>query len=202
MELGHKADFLSGGEYPIPVPSAGSNSLSIEYKQYGVSLSVTPTVIAPGKISLSVAPEVSALTNAGAISVITAGGPVSVPALTVRKAKTVVELGSGQAFAIAGLLQSTTGQTGSALPGTENIPVLGALFRQSQYQRKDDELVIIVTPYLVNPVSSPSKLHSPTDDFVPATDLQQILYGKEMQTTGKEKQPSSVAPLDAGFLME
>lgn len=198
VQSGHQARFLSGGEYPIPVPSSGSNSISIEYKQYGVSLGVVPTVIAPNRISLKVAPEVSQLTTAGAISVPIVGGSVTVPALLVRRALTTVELGSGESFAIAGLLQNTTAQQNSGLPGLSDIPVLGALFNANQFQRTSNELVIIVTPYLVNPVANPAMLKAPTDNFVPATDLEQILFGKQIETG---PHPHGT-PLDAGFLME
>ncbi len=199
VESGNLARFLSGGEYPVPVPSSGSNSISIQYKQYGVSLSVVPTVIAPDRISLKVMPSVSQLTTTGAISVPIQGGSITVPALLVRRAQTVVELGSGEAFAIAGLLQTTTSQQTNGLPGASDIPVLGGLFNTNQFQRTADELVIIVTPYLVNPVPTPDALHAPTDHFAPATDLEQILFGKQMETGPG---PRHAAPLDAGFLME
>lgn len=198
VESGHLARFLSGGEYPVPVPSSGSNSISIQYKQYGVSLTVVPTVLAPDRISLKVEPEVSRLSSQGAISVPVVGGTIAVPALLVQRAQTVVELGSGQAFAIAGLLQTTTGQETSGLPGASDIPVLGAMFRTNHFQRTANELVIIVTPYLVNPVSKASDLHTPTQHFVPATDLEQILFGKQVDTG---PHPNGT-PLDAGFLME
>lgn len=193
VESGHAASFLSGGEYPIPVPSSGSNQISIEYKQYGVSLAVVPTVLSPGRISLNIKPEVSALSTAGAISI----NGVSVPALTTQKAETTVELGSGQSFAIAGLLDNTLNQTGSGVPGVSSIPVLGAMFDNTQFQRTSDELVIIVTPYLVNPVSNSNLLHAPTDHFIPAISLEQILFGHQLaigSTPG--------TPLDAGFIME
>ena len=193
VESGHAASFLSGGEYPIPVPSSGSNQISIEYKQYGVSLRVVPTVLSPGRISLEVKPEVSALSTAGAISI----NGVSVPALTTQKAATTIELGSGQSFAIAGLLDNTVNQTGSGLPGLSSIPILGAMFDSTQLQRSSEELVIIVTPYLVNPVANSNMLHAPTDNFVPATSLEEILFGHEL-AIGTEHG----TPIDAGFITE
>lgn len=193
VESGHSASFLSGGEYPIPVPSSGSNQISIEYKQYGVSLKVVPTVLSPGRISLQVKPEVSALSTAGAISI----NGVSVPALTTQKAETTIELGSGQSFAIAGLLDNTVNQTGSGLPGLSSVPILGAMFDSTQVQRASEELVIIVTPYLVNPVANSNMLHAPTDNFVPATSLEEILFGHELAVG-----TSQGTPLDAGFIME
>lgn len=193
VESGHAASFVSGGEYPIPVPSSGSNQISIEYKQYGISLSVVPTVLSPGRISLNIKPEVSALSTAGAITI----NGTSVPALTEQKAQTTVELGSGQSFAIAGLLDNTLNQTGSGVPGVSSIPVLGALFDQNQFKRESDELVIIVTPYLVRPVSNSNKLHAPTDKLVPATSLEQILFGHELAVGS-----SHGTPLNAGFITE
>lgn len=193
VESGHAASFLSGGEYPIPVPSSGSNQISIEYKQYGVSLAVVPTVLSPSRISLKIKPEVSALSTAGAISI----NGTSVPALTTQKAQTTVELGSGQSFAIAGLLDNTLNQTGTGVPGVSSIPVLGAMFDNTQFQRSSEELVIIVTPYLVNPAANPNLLHAPTDNFIPAISLEQILFGHELAVgTGRG------TPLDAGFIME
>jgi pilus assembly protein CpaC len=193
VESGHSASFLSGGEYPIPVPSSGSNTISIEYKKYGVSLIVQPVVLSPNRISLKIEPEVSALDAADAVTI--AG--VSVPALTTQRATTTVELGSGQSFAIAGLLDSTMNQTGSGVPGISSIPVLGALFDSTNFQRKSEELVIIVTPYLVRPVNSPADLKSPTAGFTPATSLEQILFGHELPVGDGDG-----APFDPGFVME
>lgn len=193
VESGHAASFLSGGEYPIPVPSSGSNTISIEYKKYGVSLVVRPVVLAPNRISLKIEPEVSALDPADAVTI--AG--IAVPALTTQRATTTVELGSGQSFAIAGLLDSTMNQTGSGVPGVSSIPVLGALFDSTNFQRKSEELVIIVTPYLVRPVNAAADLKSPTAGFTPATSLEQILFGHELPVGD----PGGT-PFDPGFVME
>jgi pilus assembly protein CpaC len=166
---GETAEFLAGGEYPIPI-SQGLGVTTIEYKKYGVSLSYTPTVLANGRISIRVRPEVSELTSDGSI---TTGG-VTVPALTVRRAETSIELGSGQSFMIAGLLRNNSQDAITKLPGAGDLPILGSLFRSTAYRKGETELVIVVTPYLVNPVDA-SEIKLPTDGFRAPTALQQLL---------------------------
>jgi len=156
---GETASFLAGGEFPIPVPDEGD--ISLEFKEFGVGLTFTPRVLSDGKINLQVAPEVSQLSNSGAISI----NGISVPALTTRKASTTVELASGQSFAIAGLLQSNLTQDTRSFPILGDIPILGALFRSDKYQRQETELVIIVTPYIVEPVSA-HRIALPTDGIL------------------------------------
>ncbi|EGD57299.1 type II and III secretion system protein [Novosphingobium nitrogenifigens DSM 19370] len=170
---GETAEFLAGGEYPIPV-SSGLGTVPVQYKNYGVSLAYTPTVLANGRISLRVRPEVSELSSDGAVSL----NGYSVPALSVRRAETTIELGSGQSFMIAGLLKNSSQNTIAKMPGAGDLPILGSLFRSTSYQRGETELVIIVTPYLVNPVD-PSEIHLPTDGFKSAGALKQILGNLE-----------------------
>jgi pilus assembly protein CpaC len=158
---GETASFLAGGEFPIPVQASVTGQLSIEFKQFGISLSFVPTVLSPERLNLRVRPEVSQITDVGSISMPLSGGVVKIPALSVRRAETSVELGSGQSFAIAGLLQSSSTRTTAGLPGLSSIPVLGALFRSSAFRSGRSELVIIVTPYLVRPASSPDQLSEP-----------------------------------------
>ncbi|MGL4541438.1 MAG: type II and III secretion system protein family protein [Polymorphobacter sp.] len=146
---GMPASFLAGGEYPIPVPQ-GLDVTTIEYKKFGVSLSFVATIVDGGRINLQVKPEVSQLSTSGAIQL---NGTV-VPALTTRRAETTVDLASGQSFAIAGLLQNNSKNGIRKFPGLGDIPVLGALFRSTRYERNETELVIIVTPYLVRPAST------------------------------------------------
>ncbi|MBJ7443414.1 MAG: type II and III secretion system protein family protein [Sphingobium sp.] len=151
---GETASFLAGGEYPYTV-SNGTQGNSIEFKQYGVQLAFTPTVLADGRISLRVRPTVSSLDftlNA------------NVPALKSRTAETTVELGSGQAFMIAGLLNNETSNGINKVPGIGNLPILGSLFKSRQFQRSETELVIVVTPYLVKPMNA-SDVRLPTDGF-------------------------------------
>jgi len=197
-QSGEPASFLAGGEFPIPVAgstSGGTTTVTVDFKQYGISLEVVPTVLSPTRLNLRVRPEVSQLTTTGAVSVPIAGGTLTIPALTVRRAETTVELGSGQSFAIAGLLQRTSTDATNALPGIGELPVLGALFKSTDFQRGESELVIIVTPYLVKPAPSPASFQLPTDGFRPATDLGRILLGHQLA------QPNG-APLDAGFILK
>lgn len=168
---GQPATFLAGGEFPIPVTQAGSSAgaITIEFKQFGVSLDFVPTVLSNDHISIKVRPEVSQLSQQGAI---TTGGIV-VPALTVRRAQTTVELGSGDSFAIAGLIQNNSVQDLSKFPALGDVPVIGPLFRSQSFQRNESELVIIVTPYVVRPAGA-TAMRAPTDGFQPASDLEQI----------------------------
>ncbi len=142
---GETASFLVGGEFPIPV-AAFNQTVSIEFKQFGVSLAFVPTVLDNGRISLHVRPEVSQLSSQGAITLQAGNSTIQIPALQVRRADTTVELGSGQSFAIAGLMQETTTLTGNGVPFLGDVPVLGALFRSDNFQRNETELVILVTP--------------------------------------------------------
>lgn len=151
---GETASFLAGGEFPYTV-SNGTQGNSLEWKQYGVQLAFTPTVLADGRISLRVRPTVSTLD----FSV-----DLNVPALKTRTAETTVELGSGQAFMIAGLLSNDTGNSVNKVPGLGNIPILGSLFKSRSFQRNETELVIVVTPYLVKPINA-SDVRLPTDGF-------------------------------------
>lgn len=171
---GQSASFLAGGEYPIPV--GGQNGqVTIDFKRYGVNLSFTPTVLSSGRINLHVTPEVSELTQTGAVQMTAGNSTISVPALTVRRAETSVELGSGESFAIAGLLQDSVTQAVNGLPGLGDLPVIGALFRSNEFQRQETELVILVTPYIVRPVADPGSLHMPGENSHVPSDLERIL---------------------------
>jgi pilus assembly protein CpaC len=166
---GETADFLAGGEYPIPI-SQGLGATSIEYKRFGVSLSYTPTVLANGRISIRVRPEVSELSSQGAVQL----NGFQVPALTIRRAETTVELGSGQSFMIAGLMSNSAQNTIDKTPGVGDIPILGTLFRSTSFRRGETELVIIVTPYLVNPVNA-NDIKLPTDGYQTPNEIQRLL---------------------------
>lgn len=204
---GQPASFLAGGEYPIPVPGQ-DGIVTIEYRQFGVSLQFTPIVLSADKISLSVMPEVSALSTATAIEL----NGTSVPGLTTRRASTTVDLGSGQTFAIAGLLRNDNTNNVSKFPGLGDLPVLGPLFRSSEFRNDQTELVILVTPYIVKPVDKSELLATPLDGYKPATDSERILDGKLSGETPKYKnseQPKPETPAkmlngiggEAGFLM-
>lgn len=172
---GDTANFLAGGEFPIPVAqnTSGNNStITVEFKEFGVSLAFTPTVLHDALISLEVRPEVSAIDDAASVTV----NGLRVPGLTTRRAHTTIELKDGQSFAIAGLLQSEFRDGVEQTPWVGDIPVLGALFRSADYQRDESELVIIVTPYLVKPAAK-DELALPTDFSGPPSDFEYFLLG-------------------------
>lgn len=182
---GETASFLSGGEFPIPV-NQNLNNVVIEFKRFGVSLDFTPTVLDAGRISLKVRPEVSELNEAASVEI----RDIRVPGLSVRRAETTVELGSGQSFAIAGLVRANQANIRRAVPLLSDIPVLGALFRSTRFQRQETELVIIVTPYLVTPVA-PADLAVPGSVTSPATATGDLLGGR---LTARKPRP--------GFILE
>jgi pilus assembly protein CpaC len=188
---GETGTFLAGGEIPIPV-SQGLGAVSVEYKQYGVSLAYTPTVLSDGRISLRVRPEVSQLSSQGAVTI----GGTTIPALTTRRAETTVELGSGQSFMIAGLMSNTHNNTIDKTPGLGDVPILGGLFRSNAFQRDETELVIVITPYLVKPVNSAADIHLPTDGYQAPTDLGRVLMGELGSGTsgGTRPIPTVAAP--------
>ena len=196
---GQTASFLVGGEFPVPVAGSsaatgGVPTISVEFKSFGVSLAFTPTIIDAHHLNLRIKPEVSELSPVGAVSVpLTAEAVVTIPALTTRKAETSVELGSGESFALAGLLQHHSEQDISKVPLLGDIPILGALFRSNRFQRLETELVIICTPYLVNPVAT--RVAAPTDGLVLPSDPQQVLFAN----TYRQGLPAPArGPLNAG----
>ncbi len=166
---GETADFLAGGEFPIPI-SSGLGSTTVEYRNYGVSLTYTPTVLANGRISLRVRPEISELSSQGAVQI----DGFTIPALTTRRAETTIELGSGQSFMIAGLMSNNSQKTIEKAPGAGDIPILGNLFRSREFRKGETELVIVVTPYLVKPVNA-RDIKLPTDGFRSANEAQQFV---------------------------
>lgn len=168
---GETASFLAGGEFPIPVSQA-LGAVTIEYKQYGVGLAFTPIVLSDGRISMRVRPEVSELSDAGSVRL----NGFTVPALTTRRAETTVELGSGQSFMIAGLISNTANNSIDKAPFLGDVPVLGALFRSTKFQRQETELVVVVTPYLVRPVST--QIAVPTDGYRAPDDVQRDFLGQ------------------------
>ena len=188
---GETASFLAGGEIPIPI-SQGLGSVSIEYKQYGVSLAFTPVVLADGRISMRVRPEVSQLSSAGAVTL----NGFTVPGITTRRAETTIELGSGQSFMIGGLLSNSHNNTTDKAPGLGDLPILGALFRSNSFRRSESELVIVVTPYLVKPVSA-SDIALPTDGYKAPTDAERLLLGQTFsgKSGATRPMPSMAAPV-------
>jgi pilus assembly protein CpaC len=169
---GETASFLAGGEFPIPV-ATDEDEITIEFKEFGIQLAFTPTVLSGNRISMRVRPEVSELSEDGAIEV----NGLIIPALKTRRAETTIELGSGQSFAIGGLLSSDVQNAVSKTPGLGDLPVLGTLFRSTAFRRDETELVIIVTPYLVRPVDEPV-LAIPNDGYKAPNDIERILQGR------------------------
>jgi pilus assembly protein CpaC len=188
---GETASFLAGGEFPIPI-SQSLGAVTIEYKQYGVGLAFTPIVLADGRISMRVRPEVSELSNEGSIKL----NGFDVPAITTRRAETTVELGSGQSFMLAGLLRNAQTNNIDKAPFLGDLPILGALFRSTRYRRSETELVIIVTPYLVRPVSG--QLALPTDGYRAPTDVQRVLEGQTFVGPARGRRVVTPAPIAGG----
>jgi pilus assembly protein CpaC len=170
---GDTAEFLAGGEFPVPIPADDGN-VAIEYKEFGVGLAFTPTVLKDGHINLRIEPRVSELDFSTGVSV--AG--VTVPSLTTRRASTTIELRDGQSFAIAGLLQTESRRQIAQLPWISRIPILGALFRSTGFTARETDLVIIVTPHLVMPGAPGQQLATPLDGTLPANDPDLFLKGK------------------------
>jgi pilus assembly protein CpaC len=196
---GTQASFQVGGQFPIPV-SSQNNVVTVAFKNYGVQLTFVPTVFSDGRIALQVSPELSTVSDANSATLSTSGSNavLVVPSLIITRATSTVILGSGQGMAIAGLLEDTLNQTDNAVPGLGEIPVLGALFRGDSFSHAQEEVVITVTPYLVNPVNNPGALASPEDGWTPANDLQRILLLRNNGTTTA----SATIPGDAGFMVQ
>lgn len=195
---GETASFLVGGEFPIPIANT-NNTISLEFKQYGISLAFVPTVMSGDRIMLHVRPEVSQLTNQGAVQLGNGNNSISIPGLTVRRADTTVELGSGQSFAIAGLLQDSQKMTGNGLPFLGDVPILGALFRSDNFQQNQTELVIVVTPYIVRPVSNIAVVAQPDDGWRVPNDLERILLLRQ-SAVGTPASRVRI-PGEAGFVL-
>ena len=184
---GEAARFLAGGEFPVPV-SSDDGQISVEFKPFGVGLAFTPIVLSGGRISLKLSTEVSELTSEGAIS--TGDTPIrnqdgtttvirgiTIPALQVRRAETTLEMPSGGSIVMAGLIQERTRQAMEGVPGVMNTPVIGSLFRSRDFINNETELVVIVTPYLVNP-TSPDRLRTPADGYMNASEAQSLFTGR------------------------
>jgi pilus assembly protein CpaC len=176
---GEAGKFLVGGEFPVPTGQDSTGKVTIEFKPYGVGLGYTPVVLSGGRISLKLSTEVSELSSLGAFTLASTGGSssITVPGLTVRRAETTVELPSGGSLMIAGLLQQQTKQNIDALPGMTNLPILGSLFRSRDYLNGETELVVIITPYIVDP-TRPQQLQTPADGLRTAGDMSTALLGR------------------------
>ncbi|MGN6366611.1 type II and III secretion system protein family protein [Asticcacaulis taihuensis] len=182
---GESAKFLAGGEFPVPTGEDDQGRVSIEFKPFGVGLGFTPVVLSGGRISLKISTEVSELTNTGAFTV---SGGVTVPALSVRRAETSVEMQSGSSLMIAGLLQSKFKESLDSLPGMTSLPVLGSLFRSRDFLNDETEMVVLVTPYIVDP-TNPDAMQTPADNLQAAGDMSATFMG----TLNKIVKPAAVA---------
>lgn len=184
---GETATFLAGGEFPIPI-SQGLGNVAVEFRQFGVSLSYTPTVLSNGRISIRLRPEVSELSSSGSVTL----NGFEIPSLTTRRTETTVELGSGQSFMIAGLLSNNSQNSLDKAPGLGDVPILGNLFRSRSYRKGETELVIIATPYLVKPVNA-RDIKLPTDGFHTANEIEQLLLYKDNKGVSGEERPGPSA---------
>jgi pilus assembly protein CpaC len=194
---GQKASFLAGGQYPYPVPQpgAGGTAITIQFQQYGVQLEFTPTVLDDNKIAIKVHPTVSELDYTNAVNI----ANFVVPGLLSREMNTQVEVRDGQTFSIAGLLSDQSRNTINKFPVLGDIPVLGALFRSTQYQKKETELVALVTSHLVKPIP-PGAGQLPTDKWIDPSDVDIYLLGREQgQAKPVSKPTTPPAPLPPGF---
>jgi pilus assembly protein CpaC len=186
---GQTANFLAGGEFPIPAIDDEGN-IGVEFKPYGVNLMFTPTVMSEKRIAIKVQPVISELD----FSISTSIGGAVVPGILSRSASTMVELGDGQSFAIAGILQESTRENLSKYPGLGDIPVLGTLFKSKSYQKNETELVIIVTPHLVKPLNM-AEQSLPTDFYIDPDDAEFYLWG----VFGKSRNTYGEPELDGEF---
>lgn len=189
---GQTATFLAGGEIPV-VTTSGLNGTTVTYKEYGIRLNFTPTVLSHDRISLAVRPEVSQLTDVGAVTT----GDITIPALSTRRVDTTVELGSGDSFVIGGLLQNNRTNKNSRLPGLGDIPVLGKLFQSQSFQNDESELVVMVTPYIVKP-TKPKAIAEPNQPFRADETVERLMSGTNGQ--GVAPQPSARLYGRAGFV--
>ena len=171
---GETAYFLAGGEFPIPTNVSQNGQVSIEFKEFGVSLKFTPTLLEDGLINLVVKPEVSSLDPAAGIDL----NGIRIPGLKTRRTETTVELRDGQSFALAGLIQSDFTDTVKAIPLLGKIPIIGALFRSTNFNRAETELVVMVTPRIVRPVTAGTCIALPADRVTEPGDVDLFLLGR------------------------
>jgi pilus assembly protein CpaC len=198
---GESAKFLAGGEFPVPTGRDKDGNVVVTFKQFGVGLGFTPVVMSGGRISLKVSTEVSELTNQGAFVL---DKTFTIPALNVRRAETTVEMPSGGALMIAGMLQERTKQNLDKIPGVGNVPVLGTLLTSRDFLNDETELVVIVEPYLVN-ATTPDRLQTPVDGLQVAGDARALLFGKLNRAYRADKggkASAAVYPAPAGYVID
>lgn len=195
---GEKAEFLAGGEFPIPI-SQGNDSISVEFRPFGVAVEFTPFVLSGNRIRLVVKPEVSELSEAGAVNI----EGFNIPGLNTRSARTTVEMAPGETFVIAGLLRDQINSTIEEIPGIAEVPILSALFRSTSFQRNETELVIAVTPYLVDPMVG-TDVRFPTDNFRAPSTMEMFFYGALGSLSGEALTVSQTPSLEGpiGFMVD
>ncbi len=192
---GESAKFLAGGEFPVPIAQQ-NNSISVDWKQFGVSVAFKPVVLTEGRISLTISAEVSELSSDGAVSL----DSITLPGLKVRRAETTLEIPSGGTLAMAGLLSDETRQSAEGVPGLKNLPVLGALFRSNDFRRRETELVILVTPYLATHTQA-RELAKPGDGYAPENSLRELFFGNINRVYGYSTVPRGYQG-DYGFIID
>jgi len=200
---GETASFLAGGEFPVPV--GGDNErITIEFKPFGVKLAFTPIVLDEGRISLKIGTEVSELTNESALAIqVGQQNTLTIPGLKVRRSESTVELPSGGSLMLAGLIQEETKQELNGFPGLKNLPVLGALFRSRDFESAETELVVIATPYLVNPTNR-NELARPDEGFAQPSDTEVTIMGRLNAVYGLHTgtRPRGSYQGDVGFIVK
>jgi pilus assembly protein CpaC len=210
---GESATFVAGGEFPIPAgytcdPVTRSCATQVTYKKFGISLNFTPVVLSEGRISLRVMTEVSELSNTNSITLTqavsaTTNNSITIPSIQTRRAETTLEIPSGGSMAMAGLIQQQTKQAINGLPGVDQVPIIGALFRSQDFVNNETELMVIVTPYVVRAVAQ-KELSRPDDGFAPASDAQSALLGRINRLYGVARRvdPIDGTPGDFGFIID
>lgn len=194
---GEAANFLAGGEFPIPV-AQDNDTITVEFKKFGVGLGFTPVVLSEGRISLKISTEVSEISKDVSVNLRT----ITIPGLSVRRAETTVELPSGGSIAMAGLIKDAARADITGTPGLKDIPILGTLFRSREFQQNQSELVVIVTPYVVNPVNE-QQLATPMDGLNNASDTQGIFFGRLNRVYGAPgKKPNGVYHGNVGYIVD
>lgn len=199
---GEAAQFLAGGEFPVPVSRDSQGNVIVEYKPFGVGLGFTPVVLADNRISLRIETEVSDITADGSFTIQGGdGNSLTIPGLSVRRASTMVELPSGGSIVMAGLIDQRLAQNIDGIPGLMNLPILGQLFRSSDFQRSQTELAIFITPYLTRAVAR-QDLVRPDENLRPASDLSTLFFNRLIEQYGVDGQrPSGPYHGHAGFIV-
>jgi len=196
---GETASFLSGGEFPFPSGLDENGQPVFEFRQFGIGLNFTPTVVEENRVNMQISMEISAIDNTSALTIGTGAQTTTVPGLSVKRTETTIDLPSGGTLMISGLLKDNLADTISGMPYLKDVPILGALFRSTQFQRQETELVIIVTAYIAKPADKTTDVALPTDGFEPASDIDIYLLGRLHRHYAKGERPLWADPLKGPF---